>query len=90
MSNKRKNDSIDDKKRKKYNDDLDEYYNLDAKTNKCNNPLCDHSHKGKLIDIKNIEFNKCYNFIIIDKYNPYLYKRYINIEYSDIYEFIED
>lgn len=46
--------------------------------------------KGKLIDIKNIEFNKCYNFIIIDKYNPYLYKRYINIEYSDIYEFIED
>lgn len=54
--------------------------------NKINNTII----KGELIDIQYIETNKYFNFIIIDKYNPYLYKRYINIEFSDIYEFIEN
>jgi SpoVK/Ycf46/Vps4 family AAA+-type ATPase len=90
MNNKRKNDDIDNKKKKKYNDDLDEYYILDSKTNKCKNPYCDHSYRGKLIDIVNRDIKNIDDLLSYNKYyHCKLRKTYKDIDLKVIFELNE-
>ena len=95
-NNRRKNNSDDNnnKKKKRLDDDLDffinDYYRDDTLINTCDNPYCDHSKKGKLIDIIDKDINNIDDLIEYGKYyHCKLRKTYKDIDLKIVFNLIQ-
>jgi hypothetical protein len=80
-------DNHNNRKKKKYDDNLDIYYSNDSIINTCDNLLCDHSYRGKAIDIVDKDINNIDDLIEYGKYyHCKLRKVYKNIDLKIIFD----